>query len=68
MLTMLNENSLHSSSKSINTLASESSRLGQVGVNMGGKVVARGKTHCVACTLAHLQLFDRGEYLTRVNI
>ena len=68
MLTMLNENSLHSSSKGVNTLASESSRLGQVGMNMGGKVVARGKTHCVACTLAHLQLFDRGEYFTEANV
>ena len=37
---MLNENSLHSSSKGINSLACESSRLGQVGVHVGGKVVA----------------------------
>ena len=68
MLTMLNENSLHSSSKGVNTLASESSRLGQVGMDMGCKVVARGKTHGVACTLAHLQVFDRDKFLTGANI
>ena len=38
-LTVLNENSLHSSSKGIDTLASESSGLGQVGVDVGAKVV-----------------------------
>merc|ERR1719352_2142452 len=40
VLAMLNENSLHSSSKGVNTLASEGSGLGQVGVDMGGQVVA----------------------------
>ena len=50
---MLNENSLHSSTKCVDTLACEGSRLGQVGMDMGGKVVARGKTHSVASTLAH---------------
>ena len=65
---MLNENSLHSSSKGINSLACESSRLGQVGVHVGGKVVAGGKTHCVSCSFGHLQVFHRGQYLTGVNI
>ena len=63
-LTVLDKNSLHSSSKGINTLASEGSRLGEVGVNMGCKVVGRGKAHCVSCSLGHLQVFDLDKYLT----
>ena len=65
---MLNENSLHSSSKGIDTLACESSRLVQVRVHMGGKVVARGKTHCVSCSFGYLQVINRGQYSTGVNI
>ena len=65
---MLNENSLHSSTKCVDTLACEGSRLGQVGMDMGGKVVARGKTHCVSCSFGYLQVINRGQYLTGVNI
>ena len=37
--TVFDQSCFHSSSKGIDTLASESSRLSQVWVNMGGKVV-----------------------------
>ena len=39
MFTMFDQCSFHSSSKGINAFACENSRLGQVGVNMGGEVV-----------------------------
>ena len=55
---MFDQHSFNSCSKDLDGLARERSRLDQIGVNMGGKLVCRTNAHCMASTLAHLQVVD----------
>merc|ERR1719220_2505745 len=53
-LTMFDQHSFNSCSKDLDSLARERSRIDQIGVNMGGKLVCRTNAHCMDSTLAHL--------------
>ena len=55
---MFDQHSFNSCSKDLDSLARERSRLDQIGVNMEGKLVCRTNAHCMASTLAHLQVVD----------